>query len=411
MLFVLLAGTIDAAPVQSKDSAKESDNYCEQYLEGGDTSFPFLSSATKYNDYSRCYMYIQCLIENDKMTDETDIQSLSFFGMNNEILKVFQRRSFSDSIASKPVFTKKLNDSELISPSHYLATIKNARVLILNDDHSRRETRAFFLSLLPHLKEMGYNYLAMEALIDTSYIYPSYLSGFYFQEPIMAEIYREATRLGMKLIKYEYVGAQNRDSMQAVNLYKQIKNMDSTDKVVVFSGQSHLWEDCPFCPSLFGKTFKHISHINPVTIDQTRGLSKDYYPDIHFDITNVKTGGIIPSSELNLKSIYGCSFVDAFYIHPKYEIINNRQSWLSCGGIRKPYRVKRQFKDSAALIQVYYAKEVKEKSGLNYITPADMVSHSFPDDVIDFYLVPGYKYILVYRNVNNQIIFQKKFIF
>ena len=62
--------------------------------------------------------------------------------------------------------------------------------------------------------------------------------------------------------------ATQRDSIQAVNIFKTIR-MDSSAKIFVYAGYGHIAEkgDADYVP--MGMAFKKISGIDPLTIDQT----------------------------------------------------------------------------------------------------------------------------------------------
>jgi hypothetical protein len=340
--------------------------------------------------------------------DSINLQDYSIVGMYQEIDDKYKAKFLKDTIAHKIQFRYTVNNTELEEPKRFFSNHSDERILIINEDHARMESRAFFLSILPTLRTNGYTHLAMEAFIDTTQHLPSYLLGYYFQEPIMAEIYREALRLGFLLIPYEavdqngiYSNIQDRDSIQAYNLYKAVKDLKRNEKVVVFSGQSHLVEDCPMCPPLLGTVFKSISGIDPLTIDQTRGIANNYFGDFYFNRSTVPQGGLFSSAQLRTKLGFG--FVDMFYIHQNYKTSGPRPDWLDCGGLRKKVFHKCKNKN-AVLVQAYYQSEITSDAKLAYVTPADMTYQVDNKNNVLFYLVPGHEYVIVYRNTDNEIL-------
>ena len=111
------------------------------------------------------------------------------------------------------------------------------------------------MSKLALYKQLGFTHLAMEAFQDVSQTVPSFALGYYFQEPIMAEIYREAKRLGYTFIPYEAF-EDDRMETQAKQLYSQIQTLKPNEKVLVFSGELNMAEDLPEGVRLFGVFLK-----------------------------------------------------------------------------------------------------------------------------------------------------------
>ncbi|QES88105.1 hypothetical protein [Rhizosphaericola mali] len=278
---------------------------------------------------------------HDKL-DYNDIQNFSILGMFNEI-EAFNKKKYLETEKNlHPIFEDTVLQSNLISLDTLVLKNKEEKVIILNDCHYRMETRALFLSKLRLFKECGFTHLAMEAFSDLSENVPGFKLGYYFQEPIMAEIFREAKRLGFQFVAYDDYSSLTegaRDSLQALNLFKEIQKLKTNEKLLVFSGMSHMAEDIPMKPDLMGSILKTQFKINPLTIDLFRGLVNEVNTDIVIHTKGlIDKGGIYEPDKM--KTRMGFTFMDYFYIFPYYKNLYNRPYWLTCGGLRKHIALK-----------------------------------------------------------------------
>lgn len=376
---------------------------CDQRY--GNTStgpFPFL--VNKNNNYAGRYQSVVCKMNSSLSSDANLCQDCAIYGLFKEIDTLYYR--INQITNCKPFGKCKVAVEDLMPIDTFLGEVAKAKVVMMNDDHARMESRSLFLSLLPKFKKLGFTHLAMEAFQNLNESIPSINVGYYFQEPIMAEISREAKRLGFRFIAYEdtsRVAGMDRDSVQAYNLYKQVRKLKEYEKVLVFSGHMHIAEEIPaavpFAP--FATTFKSISGIDPVTIDQTRGIPNNLKScDIVFDV-DANASGIFLSN--CVKDKIGCKMVDAFYFHHQTAYKYGRPTWLECGKLRKHVAIKSRY-PYATLIQVYYVEELRVDRRLEYVTPADMVPKADSSGILHFYLIPGHKYVVVYRDEHNSII-------
>jgi hypothetical protein len=321
---------------------------------------------------------------------------------------------------------------------------KTVPVTMINEAHDYPADRAFVMSLLPKLKSIGYKYLAMETLTHLSDSFTnehllklSQETGYYTSEPVFGELIRYALELGYTLLPYEHVPVNRqvdindtaqfaafiheRDSMQAVNLIKARANCKD-GKVLVFGGYSHTLEAIedlngnfnPFRPMAL--YFKELTGINPLTINQTQ-----------FSETDRRTGGLV-YEELCKKgfvnnpicieegdtTLIGAAvqngLSDIYTMFPKTTYINGRPAWLTLNGLRKRYKYifPKKTMDSLVLIQAYYLKEVPNQKTINQKVPADQFM-LLENNNVDFYLRSGLSYLIVCRDINNNIIYRKEF--
>lgn len=168
----------------------------------------------------------------------------SFMGRPNDALRYFP-------IASQP-------PASIPEPSHYQATdartwiaqqAPSYRVVMINEAHHIPQTRLLTLSLLQPLYDAGFRYLALETLENNGKPalpkgFPQEKSGGYTREPVMAELVREALRLGYTLVPYEAPAALTtnipaREKAQARNLEAFLATHPD-EKLLVHAGYAHI---------------------------------------------------------------------------------------------------------------------------------------------------------------------------
>lgn len=180
-----------------------------------------------------------------------------------------------------------------------LEAARRHRAVFFNESHGEVRSRAAIFALLAPLRAQGFTHLALETLAstdarertadscrDASMLdkglqrrgYPIARSGYYTQEPVYAEIVREALRLGFELVAYDtYVPGNTiaqREQNQADNLACLFKSNPDT-KLVVIAGFSHIAEAKDFWVpgGAMAYRFKHATGIDPLTISTTTLLA------------------------------------------------------------------------------------------------------------------------------------------
>ncbi|PNS07939.1 hypothetical protein [Solilutibacter silvestris] len=122
------------------------------------------------------------------------------------------------------------------------------RMVMINEAHHAPQTRLLTLSLLKPLHDSGFRYLALETLRNDGHNpvpagYPVSDSGEYTQEPVMADLVREALRLGYTLVPYESDDRELRDiagreASQAHNLQRFMAAHPDA-KILLHAGYAH----------------------------------------------------------------------------------------------------------------------------------------------------------------------------
>jgi len=152
------------------------------------------------------------------------------------------------------------------------------KIVMINEYHFYPNHRLLISDLLVRLKEIGYSYLALEALdikqdslLNKENSYPTLKTGFYTREQNYSNLIRKAKELGYVFIAYENTDKnKNRELGQAENIYNKTFKINPNNKVVVLAGIDHILEK----PTSRGKEwmatiFKIKYNIDPLTISQT----------------------------------------------------------------------------------------------------------------------------------------------
>lgn len=152
------------------------------------------------------------------------------------------------------------------------------KIVMINENHFYPNHRLLVADLLVKLKEIGYNYLALEALdvkqdslLNLKNAYPTLGTGFYTSEQNYSNLIRKAKELGYEFVAYENTDStKNREMGQAENLYNKTFKIEPESKVLVLAGIDHILEK----PTSRGKEwmatiFKNTYNIDPLTISQT----------------------------------------------------------------------------------------------------------------------------------------------
>lgn len=185
-----------------------------------------------------------------------------------------------DSVGVLPPGVRAMDAAEWIA-----AAADTARVVMVNERHHAAADRLLTLRLLPLLHARGFRYLAVEALSHEDSAlnarpYPVDASGFYTNEPVFAEMLREARRLGFTLVPYEIRDAQRgadttrtpqqqRDFSQAQNLVEAVFRDDPDARVLVHAGFGHIYETESPSWSPMAFYLRQLAGIDPLTVDQT----------------------------------------------------------------------------------------------------------------------------------------------
>ena len=229
---------------------------------------------------------------------------------------------------------------------------RNYRLVLLNEAHNIPLTRTLTVQLLGKLREEGFTYFAVETLYQTdtglqARGYPEKNSGFYTEEPISAEMVRTALKLGFKVIAYEALSdatGDARESEQANNIYNQVFKRDPHARLVVEAGYAHIQKSGEFLGgSSMAEHLHKLSGIDGLAVEQTMLVPHENKDDDH-----PYYGAIVQQLQPTVPIVFEDKGskpwalrdgYDVSVVFPPQEMRRDRPTWLSLGGLRKPFFV------------------------------------------------------------------------
>lgn len=248
------------------------------------------------------------------------------------------------------------------------------QAVFFNEAHNIPLTRTLTLQLLQRLRQDGFTHFAAETLYDTDHGlakrgYPTSESGFYVEEPIYAEMIRDAIKLGFTVVAYdasEDAQGDARERIQARALYDRVFKKNSKARLIVNAGYAHIQEDGKY---LDGKAmayyFRKFSGIDPLTIEQTMLTEHDITAHDHpyyralYDRPDHPQQPVVYVSDAGKPWSLKPGWYDISVFFPPEKLMRNRPTWLNLNGSRRPWPVgpamcAGQF---PCLIQARYADE------------------------------------------------------
>lgn len=287
---------------------------------------------------------------------------------------------------------------------------KNEKLIIINEAHHNIKHRVFTTSLLQGLYDNGYRFFGLEALSDTSINnrkFPVLESGYYTKEPQMANLLKEAIKIGFTLFDYEtddYSNNKEREIGQADNIIRII-NENPNSKYLIHCGWDHVNESTPRNKSwekAMAGRLKEKTNIDPFTIDQITYSEKGdtKYISPYITITNSEKPLIMINE--NGKAFNGKKTndkTDCRIIHPVTKYTNNRPDWLLMEGKRKQYSIPKCKISEFPILVFAYRKNEYKQNGI----PADIIEIMNEEEKINLILEKG-NYKIIIKNKEYKII-------
>jgi hypothetical protein len=306
---------------------------------------------------------------------------------------------------------------------------KSRKAVFFNEAHSAPITRTLTIELLAKLREEGFNYFAAETLYDTDRDlqkrgYPTPKTGFYVDEPLYGEMVRSAIKLGYKVVAYDVENAGVGDAREragADSLYSQVFKKDPKARLVVNAGFAHVQKSGKYLGgSSIGEFFAKISGIDPLTIEQTM-LIQHARPDQDHAYYLAVMQALHPQQPSVFVAPDGKAWTlkpgkyDMSVFFPQYDVVKQRPSWLTLGGMRMMYPVagdmcRNQF---PCLIEARYANEsddavAADRTVLNIVdpnTPADQrILSGHTQTQSRLYLRPGNYHLKATDRINRPLL-------
>ncbi|WDO14383.1 hypothetical protein MH928_06725 [Flavobacterium sp. WW92] len=283
---------------------------------------------------------------------------------------------------------------------------KDEKIIIINEAHHNNRHRVFTASLLQGLYDNGYRFFGLEALADSlinERKFPVLESGFYVKEPQMANLLKEALKIGFVLFEYEAVSGKNgkeREIEEAENIAQLIRK-NPNSKFLIHCGWDHVIEGTPnnknWEKAMAGR-LKEKANIDPFTIDQVTYTEKGNpkFTNPYVLMANPKESVVLVNG--NGKLFNGGETndqTDCRIIHPITEYINGRPDWLTIDGQRKIHTIPKSKITQYPILALAYRKNEVEQNGV----PADIIEITNKETKADFILEKGmYKIILKDKN-------------
>lgn len=200
----------------------------------------------------------------------------SDFDLYEDFLKTYKSFLGESENYSTTDQNKEISWRNRTSIDSIITMISNERVVMFNENHLFPSNRLLLNLCLKKLYLKGFSILALEALgndeEDTNKRgFVNIESGFYTRDPQMANLIRNALKIGYKVINYEDFGdSKNRDFHQAKNILKKTNKLKGNLKLLVLAGGDHIKENNSSTEEdgSMASYFKTLSGINPYTINQ-----------------------------------------------------------------------------------------------------------------------------------------------
>lgn len=196
-------------------------------------------------------------------------------------------------------------DLRFIDAEKHIEDISEAYDIILfNEEHNDPYCRFFVRIMLASLKKKGYTALGIETLSYINhdinkYGYPIHGSGFYSDEPHMANLIREAHRLGFEIFPYEAYSyecdtcasqterMQYRETNQAKSILEKCQEYS---KVIIVAGHGHIYKKSNSEVKTMAQVLIENSDYKILSINQTY-QTKHPLPTMKMDVIPVTADG------------------------------------------------------------------------------------------------------------------------
>lgn len=356
------------------------------------------------------YLYLERIIPGLSGGDAILAEQMSAFALSE--LGLYTQAVLAFPLKLKPVANLRLPDTadwKAVNAKEEIARLAaHRKIVMINEIHHNAQTRVLTLELLPELRKLGFDHLAIEALANdpklTKRGYPIRSSGTeYLLEPIYGDIVREAIRLGFTLVPYDDGtpggDVQARETGQANEIYERVFAHDPDARLVVAAGYAHidkavgrLGQARPMAMVLAGLT-----GMTPLSIDQTQFVDMEWGEDqYHRMLSRFPTDK--PEALVNRNTGNPWSAMPKFHdisvISPptlslkafgNSTNVMTRPTWLALGGLRHPYPIDTHLCRSQmpCAIDAHYIDEPDDA------TPADIYAFFNDNSSTRLYLRPG----------------------
>lgn len=295
------------------------------------------------------------------------------------------------------------------------ALARDRKAVFLNESHSAPVTRTLTVQLLARLRAEGFNTFASETLYhsDSSALaqrgYITADSGFYTREPVYALMVDTALKLGYRVIAYEAESDARgdvREREQAENLYQRAFKHHPDTRLVVNAGFAHIQKQGTYLGGQsMAEHFMRISGIDPLCVEQTMLFGRINAEDNHPYWTRVMQT-LHPQQPIVFENVSGKPWslrpgeYDVSVFFPQQQLEEGRPTWLSLGGLRRPYSVSAIDFCSNNVPCIVEARPI---TWSHTAVPLDRLVLKRPGEMRDLWLEPG-RYRVTARDRGNGIL-------
>lgn len=305
---------------------------------------------------------------------------------------------------------------------------KDEKAVFFNENHSYPLTRALTVQMLAALRKEGFDTFAAETLNQPDMPdlqkrgYAIHATGFYTEEPVYAEMVREALKLGYRVVAYEAlsdVTGDAREEEQARNLKRDVYKDHPDARLVVNAGFAHIQEHGKYLNgAAMAQHFARITDIDPLTIEQTMLIPHDnkasdhpYYRDVMHKLAP-KEALVFVDQKGEPWTLKPKAY-DVSVFFPEETMQHGRPTWLALGGMRQTVEVSGRMCDNhyPCMVEARYDgypdeaiptdRVVIEFKGKMNAYGGKVRQSSDPDPVADLWLRPG-NYQILSRDMDNQ---------
>lgn len=274
------------------------------------------------------------------------------------------------------------------------------RAVFVNEAHHVPQHRAFSIELLRRLREEGFTVFAAEMISpeDTLLLERGYPAagetGMYTDEPLAADLVREAIRLGYRIVAYDgpfrcepreddpLFCPNERERRQAAAL-SAILAGDPAARLFVHEGYAHVYEEARGEWIPMAVRFRELSGEDPLTVDQTvmteHAAREHEHPLYQAVARRAKAPVAVRDGEGGW--LVQDALVDVQVVHPRTRLVRGRPHWLPTE--RRRVTLPLPPVRGPVLLQAFYAAEGPDA------VPADQVLAEPGAAVPPLALAPG----------------------
>lgn len=250
--------------------------------------------------------------------------------------------SVDSSILERYEFDRLDNYRWVDADSLIIAKASTHDLVLFNEDHNLPYARLLLMDLLPDLRALGFEYLALEAMgmIEGGLAYDSLMhergypivySGIYTREPTFSRLIRKASDLGFTIIGYDQGSGGEREIKGAENIIVQTTTHGIMAKTIVLCGWDHIREGKThtYWEYALAERLHQKTGIDPLTVASTifadRGQAAYNHPIVN-SLPELKRMVLLDNTTDTCYSEQRRPYYDLEVVHPAINEVSDLQS-------------------------------------------------------------------------------------